>query len=261
MFPPTHKRLDPHLAIMAPTRDPIFDKLVFVLLLMFGMPLINTYLLSLQPSVVFWVGTYGRVIVPVVFVCIVVSYSFMHRGFAKRRPAITVLIVLPSCAMMLSAHVHKLIALNASTQLATEDCESFKGKMRLEAAWQTASDLRDACIERKMNITGAPQAEIDLITKFDECPGYAEGLKQWNGEWTYLQALERTEHCAGWCIPSKPLWVLADNDEQPVGVRDRCSLAAAYSLDSVVRRTSTQIVVYCLTLLIVLGVLFGWAGI
>jgi len=240
-------------------RDTFHDKLVFVLLLMFGMPVVSTYWLSFQPNVVYWVGRQGRFVVFICATWLLVGYGLLKRSLANRRAFAILLIAFPACALMINGAFIKLTALNASTQLQSEDCTSFQGKFRMEAAWQAAHDILESCTAEQAQITGAPINEVAALMKLEDCSDYVRSLPQWRNEWLYLQTLERTDHCSGWCRQHEPLW-MPGRKVSPYVTRDRCSLTAAVDLDTQVRRTSMQIIVYCVVFMIVILLLLGWAG-
>jgi len=241
--------------------DTFHDKLMFVLLLSFGMPAISTAVLAYQSSMIFWVGRFGRILVPMCVIWVLVGFCFSKKDARNRQSSAILLIVLPTCALMIYAQITKLASMDASTQLKTSDCRSFTRKLEVEAAWQAAFDIRAACVADQVNQTGSSETEVSLMLNIKGCRGYKEGLAQWQTEWDYLEGLEKEEYCAGWCSPAHPLWVSPDNHAHiRPQVRDRCSLAAAYNMDTQVRRTTRQIVSYSLLLMILLGVLVGGAG-
>merc|ERR1719221_524405 len=63
----------------------------------------------------------------------------------------------------------------------------------------------------------------------------------------YLQSLEESHHCAGWCEPApEPLWL----PQQSAGTKDSCSVAAGEILHGQVLRVAGQVEVYCLVVLV-----------
>mmetsp|Transcript_112628 Transcript_112628/g.342813 ORF Transcript_112628/g.342813 Transcript_112628/m.342813 type:complete len:303 (-) Transcript_112628:47-955(-) len=229
------------------------DKIVFILMLVLGLPAISCAAIASHPSVLYWVGRSGLVVPTAAMLWVLLSHEFLARKVVKRRLAVILVLVIPTASMMLAAHGHKVTAVGLRAKLETEDCLAFHGKARLERAWQEARQILDACVERQANLTGAPGAEVERVTSLRLCPGYAKGQARWAREWGYLEALEATQRCAGWCSAERPLW-RTFLGEAP---HDRCSLVAAEMLGGEVHRTARQVVVYCAFALLFLGSLFS----
>jgi len=242
------------LAVKPRQRDPFHDKLVFVLLLALGPPAILLTWLSFQPAVILWIGRAGRAVAFFALLLVLVGHDLLARGILRRRFAVIVLLVLPAAALGMAAHIHKVRGIDVRSKLEAHDCTSFPGKVRLEEAWHEASVLFDSCIAHQANLTGAPIEELYEVTRLRNCLGYEMGLLNWGVEWDYLENLETSQRCAGWCQLRRPLWGPFLSDKP----HDRCSLAAAQMMTTQVQRTSLQAAVYCMAILVLVGTAFSF---
>jgi len=235
-------------------RDPFHDKLIFVLLLALGPPSILLTWLSFQPAVILWIGRSGRAVAFFALLLAIVGHDLLARGIVQRRFAVIVLLVLPAATLGVAAHVHKVRAIDVRSRLEAQDCTSFPGKVRLEQAWQEANLLFDSCIARQANLTGAPIKELHEVTRLRNCLGYETGMVTWGVEWDYLENLETSQRCAGWCELRHPLWG-PFLSYQP---HDRCSMAAAQMMTTQVQRTALQASIYCMAILVFVGTVFSF---
>jgi len=235
-------------------RDPFHDKLVFVILLALGAPAILLTWLSFQTGVILWIGRFGRVVSFFALMFAIVGHDLLARGIMRRRFAVIVLLVLPAATMGIAAHIHKVRALDVRSRLEAHDCTTFPGKVHLEAAWQAANNLYDGCMARQANLTGAPINELKEVTRLKNCVDYETGMVEWGTEWDYLEHLETTQRCAGWCTLQRPLWHPFVTSEP----HDRCSLAAAQMMTTKVQRTALQVASYCMAILVLFGTVFSF---
>lgn len=235
-------------------RDPFHDKLIFVILLTLGPPAILLTCLSFQPAVILWIGRSGRAVAFFALLFALVGHDLLARGILRRRFAIIVLLVLPAATLGIAAHIHKVRAIDVRSRLEAHDCTTFPGKVRLEEAWQAANTLFDECIARQANLTGAPVVELHEVTRLKNCLGYESKMVDWGVEWDYLEYLETSQRCAGWCELGRPLWG-PFLTSQP---HDRCSLAAAQSMTTMVHRAALQAAVYCMAILVLFGTVFSF---
>mmetsp|Transcript_27671 Transcript_27671/g.54301 ORF Transcript_27671/g.54301 Transcript_27671/m.54301 type:complete len:256 (-) Transcript_27671:51-818(-) len=235
-------------------KDPFHDKLIFVLLLALGPPAILLTWLSFQPAVILWIGRAGRAVSFFALLLAVVGHDLLARGILRRRFAIIVLLVLPAATLGIAAHVHKVRAIDVRSKLEPHDCSTFPGKVRLEKAWEEANVLFDNCIAHQANLTSAPIDELYQVTRLRNCVGYKLGMVKWGVEWNYLEYLETSQRCAGWCVLRRPLWG-PFLSFQP---HDRCCLAAAQMMTTMVQRTALQAATYCMAILVLVGTVFSF---
>mmetsp|Transcript_14932 Transcript_14932/g.42925 ORF Transcript_14932/g.42925 Transcript_14932/m.42925 type:complete len:311 (-) Transcript_14932:79-1011(-) len=234
-------------------RAPFQDKLTFFMLVVLGTPLISCAWMSRHPSVIYWIGQSGTLIPVGVVLWVLIGNDLLTRKVVQRRLAVIAVLVLPITALLVTAHVHKLDAVDIHTRLQSQDCTSFPGKVLLEQAWQDAFSVYKRCVHVKRNQTGAPLKELQQVTSVQRCAGYEDGRDKWGKEWDYLEDLERTQRCAGWCTVEVPLW----HNMVDYKPHDRCSWVVAEMMGGQVYRTARQIVFYCFFALLFLGILFS----
>jgi len=238
---------------LPPERAPFADKLIFFMLLVLGIPSISCAWMARYPSVVYWIGQSGTLAPAGCMMWVILGNDLFARKVVKPRLAVVLVLVLPIVVLMIVAHTHKVMSTSLLAKLETEDCISFPQKLHLDKAWHAAHAVLNKCVEVQANLTGAPASEVEAVTWVQRCPDYADGLETWGKEWDYLESLESSQRCAGWCDLQVPLW----RNFQDYRPRDRCSLAVATIMGGEVHRTARQVVVYCFFVLIFLGILFS----
>lgn len=234
-------------------KAPFQDRLTFFMLLVLGMPAISCAWMARNPSVTYWMGQSGLLMPAGVMLWVLLGHDLLSRKVVDRRLGAIVVLVLPIMALLITAHVHKLSALDKYERLKAEDCKHFPGKVRVEQAWQEANKIFDSCVEFHRNLSHAPLRELRLVTEVQNCAGYEVGARSWGGEWAYLEELERSQRCAGWCTVERPLW----HNMVDYKPRDRCSAVAADILRGEVYRTARQVVFYCILSLMFICVFFS----
>merc|ERR1711908_38807 len=105
--------------------------------------------------------------------------------------------------------------------------------------WNAANDFMSEC-----------QSSGSAPSTIDKCEGYQEQLRR-NPGWNYLEHLETTSSCGGWCEPSTSLWAY------PGEVQDPCSTSAAEDLQSEVTYPSMQVAIYDIFVLFLTAVGIG----
>lgn len=225
------------------------DRVLLILMLLLGPPVVACALLSLNTSALYWIGDVGFSASAGALLWATVGQVVMHRRILSRRTACVVAVVIPASGLLAAAHMHRTSAAYYSSRLQNKECgTSFHAKHHLQTAWLAAETIHKQCVAARADVsTGAlsPQ-QVETVMPVSNCPGYEAGLDTWGSEWAYLEALEGSHHCAGWCTFSqKPLWKVF-GDKLP---HDRCSLAASGVLGGNVYRTSIQVEIYCTAVL------------
>lgn len=224
------------------------DRFLLLLMLMLSPPVVACALLSLNTSALYWIGDAGLSAAVGALLWATVGQVIMQRGLASPRSASVFAVIFPTAGLLAAAHVHRTSATYFASRLHNRDCgTSFHEKHHLQRAWLAAEEIREKCVADRAVVTGEPTiGQVDQVMPVSHCPGYEEGLAEWGGEWAYLEALEGSHHCAGWCEYSeRPLWRVF-MDRMP---HDRCSLAASGVLSGAVYRTASQVEIYCLSVL------------
>mmetsp|Transcript_13449 Transcript_13449/g.22146 ORF Transcript_13449/g.22146 Transcript_13449/m.22146 type:complete len:256 (+) Transcript_13449:79-846(+) len=131
-------------------------------------------------------------------------------------------IVGPSIVLFFGAYRLGIESLGMSAGFVSTDCVTFQRKYELSQSWKAASDFKAGC-------SGA--------STIQECPNY-EGELAKNPDWNFLQYLETSTGCGGWCAPGKTLWVF------PSGVRDPCSVVVGEALSARVFYPAIQLAIF-----------------
>lgn len=230
------------------------DRLTQILLLLFGIPIMSTLLMSADESVRYWVGYMDYRIALGCWLWIALGQHIMSK--TDIRLLMLKLLVVPALVLMFASNYTKHVTWDYAAQLSLQDCATFERKHQLQRAWIDAKDLLDKCIDAEVAVTGSPREEVEMIVTVDRCDDYAQGLKKWGKEWTYLKDLESEQSCAGWCEVGRPLW---NNPSigQVVDGRDRCSLVVAQTLQKNTHRVTDQITIFCSFIVVVLGLAAG----
>lgn len=224
------------------------DKFSLFLLMVLGPPAVNCAWLSMQPSFTYWFGQSSFILTAAALLCVATGQAALLRGSLQRRLVCIASVFVPAACLLLTATFTRGAVGSLAGRLSSLDCYNFPAKMHVEEAWRAAAELKRQCVAaRAAETPEATEAEVELMIPVKQCPGYEEGLARWESEWTYLEALEGTERCAGWCEPaSRPLWRVFLN-ENP---KDRCSLVAADIFGGQVLRVCSQVQLYCVVVLV-----------
>jgi len=234
--------------------DTFQNKLTFALLLVISFPVVSCAWTSLNPDMAYWVGLSGFWAAAGSVFWLLVGHAVLSVSSISRRDASLLLLIVPFMLLLAATHHQKFEALSASAQLGLRDCTAYPATERLELAWQDARSLFDNCVQLQVNLTGQPVAEVELVTALPRCPGYSKLLRSHPSELGYLQHLETTHHCSGWCRKHKALFgrTALEGD----WVQDRCSLVAASYVQEV-ERTASQTLIYCTGSFLLLGAGFS----
>lgn len=224
------------------------DRVLLILMLLLGPPVVGCTLLSINTSALYWIGDVGFSASGGALLWATVGQVIMHRRLLSRRTACVMAVVIPTAGLLAAAHVHRTSAAYFASRLHNKECgTSFPAKHQLQLAWLAAEKIHDQCVSARADLSGIlTDKQVELVMPVSHCPGYEEGLAEWGSEWAYLEALEGSHHCAGWCeFSPRPLWRVF-MVRKP---HDRCSLAASGVLDGLVYRTASQVEIYCTSLL------------
>lgn len=235
------------------------DKLIMMLMLLFGPPIVFCAWMSTHPSTVFWVGLNGFWGAFVSLIWVLLGHHTLASGWLNKRTVTVLVFVIPSFVLLYVAKEHKMVALQTYDMLLAQDCNSFAKKAHLQQAWENALQLHSACVDYQVNVTGAPREDVETMTQVSRCPGYVKSYRLWAKEWDYLQKLEEREDCSGWCSVHAPLWTVSPRDSRQSWMpRESCTQVAASILKAKVFRTSEQVIAYCLVVIALLGILIGF---
>lgn len=218
-------------------RDLYPSLLTLVLFMLYGSSIINGIHLASNVNSWYWVGSKGYAVCAIP-VLVVVSHV-VQAWF--RRPMYFA--VLASCIIppLLSAFIgyqYMNPMANVVGRLQSTDCVTFRSKLLVEQAYKEALTVYTKCVNDKAKNTSKKVEVVKKETVITQCPDYNPQDSGYAKEWEYLQGLEKTQACSGWCFDGEAaLWTHNPLDW------DSCSLAAAQNIHEEVVRNAWRMVV------------------
>lgn len=208
--------------------------LTISLFAIFTAPMINGVRLSEEPNARYWVGQmgYGVLAIPpiLIFTHIVQSYY--------RRPLYFSVIL--SCAvpplLLLVIGYNYMVPVNQIvSRLLSTDCTTFQTKFRIEQAYKQANSFYNDCLNAEAKNRSTTVEVVRKDTLISQCPDYNPKASGYEREWMYLQSLENTENCAGWCFVGEgALWT-----HNPLQW-DSCAAAAGTTMKNTVAANAAR---------------------
>eukprot|EP00416_Gambierdiscus_australes_P039736 CAMPEP_0171096398 /NCGR_PEP_ID=MMETSP0766_2-20121228/44569_1 /TAXON_ID=439317 /ORGANISM="Gambierdiscus australes, Strain CAWD 149" /LENGTH=258 /DNA_ID=CAMNT_0011555369 /DNA_START=64 /DNA_END=837 /DNA_ORIENTATION=+ len=218
---------------------PFEVKLTFITSVLLFYPVMICMLLHSKWVVQFFIGhwaLYTAVVVPIwVLMC---HFAIVNRVLSIRVAPIF-MIVIPTAFLACACQIQAWQFNSQETILLSKDCDSFLLKARLDRAWQKANSILNQCTADLVRVTGATRKETQLIARLEECKGYEEAVGEFGSDWNFLEYMERSDHCGGWCTVQLPIW------KQSTVPSDSCSLAVARQLVGNISLMGFQVTVYC----------------
>lgn len=224
------------------------DRFLLMLMVVLSPSVVACTMLSFNTSALYWIGDIGFSAAGGAILWASVGQVVMYRGLASLRTATVLAVLLPSGGLLMAAHLYRTAAVNLSSRLYSSDCGmQFLEKHNLQVAWLAAEKILEECVSARADVSGlSTYSQVQAVMPVTHCPGYEEGLEKWEGEWAYLEDLEETHHCAGWCeFSAKPLWRVFGNKKP----HDRCTLAASAVMTDLVYRSAMQVEIYCMAVI------------
>jgi len=211
--------------------------LTLALFAYFGSAIVNGVSLALDPNARYWIGQSGfavLIIVPVVIVAHVLQSYY-------RRPlyfAVIFSCALPPLMSFIIGFSYMAPVEEVVDRLLSTDCTTFREKFHIEQAYKAASSFYDDCLNAEAKNRSATVEVVKRDMVISQCPGYDPKASGFPREWLYLQSLEQTEHCAGWCFVGEgALWT-----HNPLSW-DSCSAASGMTMKHTVARNAQRMVV------------------
>lgn len=186
------------------------------------------------------------------FVCVLpILYliTFFAHHVTKRPSRILITLTLVgSCVLLLViSDVFLFEAYHKAPMFAsTTDCMSWKEKRELQQQWKLAHNFYTACLGNKTQKTQSAATKLVPEHRIQDCPNYDKEMKA-HPDWAYLEALEATQHCAGWCNEEEPMWTRSK-------VKDACSPVVAQILKDKVQPLMKKVCFYSVFTLLVISV-------
>merc|ERR1719436_954865 len=164
-------------------------------------------LLQSKLTVKYWFGNTWICTVLIVIAWFLICQFLLMTKLMSRIMVPIYMVSIPTAVMTVICQVQTWHMEGAGSVLESADCTSFPVKVHLESSWQRAHDLLQECSQRLANITGADPSETAKLQghlyNYD-CPDYSAALETYRKDWEYLQHLETTYLCGGWCSNSEP---------------------------------------------------------
>lgn len=203
-----------------------------------GPTFIDAYILAQDSSAEYWVG---RIAWAIIFLIpAIVMLAHLVQSWA-RRPlflALVASVAVPPLLSFIVGYVYMIPLSHAVVRLRSSDCTTFKSKFHIESAYREAASFYNDCLTAVAKNSSKTVEEVEKELVISQCPKYDPEASGYQEEWRYLEALETSENCAGWCATGqKALWTHGQT------ARDSCSLAAAMHMDVLVQTNATRMMV------------------
>lgn len=213
------------------------------LLLLFFIPLYLVISVILETNMYFWVS---HDFSPYWFIILLVLYIGTHAYHVYTQKTSKWLVLL--CLLLSSG---SLFAVSETfikktefvyTFLVSSDCDTYSGKRLMQLSWDAADTLYIECLANESSVSGKSVAELMDVMKVQDCPTYSTELVDYP-TWSYLETLETSLQCSGWCDASTPLWTTEST-------KDSCSVSVGFDLREYGYYTLNQVRVYSIVVLL-----------
>jgi len=206
--------------------------LTIALFAVFASAIVNGVRLAREPNAKYWVGEAGYA---VLVIPLLVMLSHLVQSYC-RRPlylAIVASCAVPPLLTLVLGYMYFDPVNAAVARLLSTDCTTFPEKFQIEQAYKAASTFYDDCLAAEAKNKTLTVEAVRQDTVISQCPGYNPVASGFPREWSYLQALEETEHCSGWCFDGEgALWT-----HNPTSW-DSCSSSAGMTMKNMVSRNA-----------------------
>jgi hypothetical protein len=175
----------------------------------FAAPLVVAWRLIVDPSARYWTRHQIDLIVVVVIFLVVVCHLLHMRAGRPRFWPTFFSTLFPALVLALSGYFIMTPLGHIGDELRSPDCTSNSQKFEVEMAYRRALEIFDACVTRVASATKASVKETAPLLDLTDCAEYksAGEFSKYGREWVYLEALETSQFCSGWCTPGSPaLW-------------------------------------------------------
>lgn len=199
-------------------------KQTFVSSVVLFYPVVLCMILHSRLTVRFLVGNWAFWTAVAVPLWVLFCHVAIVRKVIPIRLAPIYTIIIPAACFAFACQIQAWQFNGQEAALLAKDCDSFLVKARLERSWWQAHEFFHNCTRTLSHITGASLEETKRMADFKGCEGYREAPLQLREDWSFLEHLEQTHYCGGWCSVQLPIW-------SPVSVPlDSCSQASARAL-------------------------------
>mmetsp|Transcript_100181 Transcript_100181/g.188771 ORF Transcript_100181/g.188771 Transcript_100181/m.188771 type:complete len:268 (+) Transcript_100181:147-950(+) len=207
-------------------------------------PLVICVLFGFKPSVAYWLGNWTfRMAVFIMIWELVLFFTFVTK-FIRKGAATIFMLILPAAVMAVACQLQEVNFKSISAMLISPDCHASPAKAQIQASWEAAGVFFDNCTKTLADGQGVSVEETRLVTPMYTCPGYQKEALKYGKDWVYIQGLEETYRCGGWCFPDKPLWYFSAT------AMDSCSLVSGRAMQRSISSLGMMVAVYaCVVML------------
>lgn len=226
---------DKHSKSVRQYRELYPSLLTLALFAIFGFAVITGVRLTQDPNARFWVGRegYSLLLIPFLLVICHIIQSYYRKPMYF--PVVMSVCVPPLIAVVVGFDYAAPVDLVVNRLLST-DCTTFPQKYKIEQAYRNASSFYNDCLSAAAKNQSSTVEAVRKSIVISQCPGYNPEESDYATEWAYLQGLEETENCAGWCFDGQgALWT-----HNPKSW-DSCASAAGMTMKSKVSRNATRL--------------------
>lgn len=216
----------------------------FICFVAFGPPTVSALVLVQDPSVKYFVGQWGLLVL-VVPLLLVVCHLLHLRAGRPRRIIVLISTITPCILFIIVGNVHAVVAGDLASRLYSTDCTTFEVKRQLHKEWLAAEEAYNACLGESAPHLGLTVDDSLKLFRLHHCTEYPSNFTQHAEAWTYLRQMEESQACSGWCTVGTRLW----SYNNP---HDSCSVAAATVLDFKIRRIAVRMISYTAFALVVI---------
>jgi len=222
----------------------------FTCFVAFGPPTVQAILLAMDPSVKYFIGPYGLVVLAVPVLLVICHLLHLKAG-RPRRIIVLVSTISPCILFILVGNAHAVVAADLASRLYSTDCTTFDVKRELNKEWLAAESAYKICLGETAPHVGITVEDTEKLFRLHHCNEYPKNFTDHREAWTYLRSLEESQACSGWCESGVRLWTYNNP-------HDNCAVAAGTILDLKVRRISLRMIVYtAITLVVILVALLA----
>lgn len=177
-------------------------------------PTIMCLHLGAQQSVKYWVGSlhYLAWFAPL----FVLMCHMLHLFYGRPRYILMCLTLFVPSTML--CMIGNSLPIPVALQLLSPDCTTFADKYHIQEAYIAARSIYNECIQDVIASSNQTMMQAQMSHTLEDCPNYKPAESNFFLEWQYLELLEKTQDCRGWCYEEDAsLWVV---NTRP---RDTCS--------------------------------------
>mmetsp|Transcript_19785 Transcript_19785/g.32080 ORF Transcript_19785/g.32080 Transcript_19785/m.32080 type:complete len:268 (+) Transcript_19785:81-884(+) len=216
---------------------------VFLFLIPAGLALRN----DIDPVVHYWrhgdIFHYFLILIPIIIVAAHIYHA--NVGFSKYVTSAAAIVP----GVILVIYAFNMGTTNPAGALFSIDCNIREDKANLQLEWEAASLLYKSCLQQTATAHNLTVGYLAEHFRIQDCTEYERDLRYHQKSWTYLQHLEETTGCTGFCIPGPPLWTTSSTPH-----KDSCSVAVAAAFKYMAAPHAKQILLTSLLTVVFVGV-------